>query len=57
MKIIGSPHPPTPSPKLGRRGAGANSGVSYSLECPQGYNLGEGWGEGIQHISRDRHQS
>jgi hypothetical protein len=31
MKIIGSPHPPAPSPKLGRRGAGAKSGVSCSL--------------------------
>jgi hypothetical protein len=29
MKIIKSPHPPTPSPKLGRRGVGAR--VSFSL--------------------------
>jgi hypothetical protein len=31
MKIIESPHPPAPSPKFGRRGAGAKSGVSCSL--------------------------
>jgi hypothetical protein len=28
MKIIESPHPPAPSPKFGRRGARAKSGVS-----------------------------
>jgi hypothetical protein len=31
MKIIEIPHPLAPSPKFGRRGTGAKSGVSYSL--------------------------
>ena len=39
------PHPPTPSPRIGRRGVRLQSPSPF-LECPLGYSLGRGVGGG-----------